>query len=279
MVLARIRLIAGGPPERTARVPLALGLSFLVAVATISAFGAGLDSPGLKETTEVVSSRGSSIVVDVLAPEEGRRHPAVVLLHGTGGLGEGMRSELHEMARALARSGYVALVPRYFGKAVPDRKAAHKNARSFRTWVRNADAVVAAAARRPDVEPGRVGVLGVSLGSWVALSVAALDRRVSAVVEYSGGFPAWEDLDPTRLPPVLILHGDADRNVPVAQAHELDDLLDRAGVPHETHIYPGADHGLRGTDRLDALSRTLTFLDSHLKANHVDAATRSLEDP
>jgi carboxymethylenebutenolidase len=103
------------------------------------------------------------------------------------------------------------------------------------------------------------------MGSWVSLSAAARDRRVGAVVENSGGLPLWEDFNPARLPPVLILHGDADRVVPVGEAHRLDRVLQEAGVPHEVHIYPGAGHSFVGPDAEDALARTLAFLDAHLK--------------
>ena len=94
------------------------------------------------------------------------------------------------------------------------------------------------AAHRADVDPEANrrrrlvdGVLGCAVGGGA-------DRRVSAVVEYYGGWPAWEELNPARLPPVLILHGDLDRNVPVEEAHKLEQLLQAAGVSYEMQIYP-----------------------------------------
>ena len=122
--------------------------------------------------------------------------------------------------------------------------------------------------RRPDVDPKRFGVVGTSLGSSVALSVAARDRRVAAVAEYYGGLPEWEDLDLTRLPPVLILHGDADRNVRVQEAYKLEQALRESGVSYEMHIYAGAGHGFRGEDRDDSIKHTLDFFDSHVKRAH-----------
>jgi carboxymethylenebutenolidase len=198
-------------------------------------------------------------------------------VHGHGGVGAGKRSSAHDLARRLARTGYVALVPHYFGGLKPDPRNGRKNARSFAAWTRTVRDTVGSAARRADVDPRRIGLLGVSLGSWVSLSVAARDRRVSAVVEYSGGLPEWEAINPARLPPVLILHGDADRDVPVAEAYKLEEVLQQAGVPHEVHIYPGAGHGFRGGDREDAWKRTVEFFDAHAKRAHraVDAARPS----
>ena len=88
------------------------------------------------------------------------------------------------------------------------------------------------------------------------------------MVEYYGGLPEWEELDLNRLPPVLILHGDADRNVRVEEAYKLEQALRASGVSYEMHIYAGAGHGFRGEDRDDAIKRTLDFFESHVKRAH-----------
>jgi carboxymethylenebutenolidase len=84
-------------------------------------------------------------------------------------------------------------------------------------------------------------------------------------VEYVGGWPEWESLNPARLPPVLILHGDADSVVPVEKAYMLERIFQEAKVPYEMHIYPGAGHGFRGADHEDARKRTREFFDTHVK--------------
>ena len=217
------------------------------------------------ESDETFKSRGKEITVDVFAPGEAGKYPAIIVLHGHGGPGEDKRSWSHDMARRLARAGYVALVPHYFGSLKPDPKNGRKNARSYATWTRTVIDSISFASRRRDVDPKRIGVLGSSLGSWVSLSAAARDRRVSAVVEYYGGLPEWEELDLTRLPPVLILHGDADRNVSVREAYKLERSLRESGVSYDMHIYAGAGHGFRGGDREDSIKRTLDFFDLHVK--------------
>jgi acetyl esterase/lipase len=45
------------------------------------------------------------------------------------------------------------------------------------------------------------------------------------------------------LPPILSIHGDADRAVPHAHATRLDDALRAAGSPHDLHTVPGGGHG------------------------------------
>ena len=118
-------------------------------------------------------------------------------------------------------------------------------------------ALPCAARRRPETDRrgGRVA------GIVVALSVGARDRRVAAVAEYYGGLPEWEDLDLTRLPPVLILHGDADRNVRVQEAYKLEQALRESGVSCEMHIYAGQATGFAAktvTTRSNAPSNSST---------------------
>jgi carboxymethylenebutenolidase len=251
-------------PDHAAN-PLPGHLALLVLAATLVV---GMAAPGpdeIVESDQTYKSRGKEMTVDVFAPGAAGKYPAIIVLHGHGGAGQNKRSSSHELARRLARTGYVALVPHYFGRLKPDPKDGRKNARSFSAWTRAVSDSISYATRRPDVDPKRIGVLGSSLGSWVSLSVAARDRRVSAVVENYGGMPEWEQLDPTRLPPVLILHGDADRNVPVREAYKLEQVLRESGVSYEMYIYAGAGHGFRGDDREDSIHRTLDFFNTHVK--------------
>ena len=119
------------------------------------------------------------------------------------------------------------------------------------------------AAQHTSVDAKRVGLLGFSLGAYLALSVASVEPRVKAMVEFFGGMP--EELHGfTRMPPVLILHGEQDRVVPVTEATRLQRLLVRAGVPCEMKLYPGAGHGFNGYQLLDAGQRTIQFLQRYL---------------
>jgi acetyl esterase/lipase len=46
-------------------------------------------------------------------------------------------------------------------------------------------------------------------------------------------------------PPMLLVHGDSDGLVPLAQSTEFDAALTKAGVPHQFVIVKNADHGFR----------------------------------
>ncbi len=63
-------------------------------------------------------------------------------------------------------------------------------------------------------------------------------------------------------PPILVVHGDADRTVPLAQSERFALALERAGVPAELVVVPGGTHGLG--DRPELVGRVTTFLAERL---------------
>src|SRR5438132_9069065 len=115
-------------------------------------------------------------------------------------------------------------------------------------------------ARQPHVDPERMGLLGFSLGAYLSLSNATIDSRVRAVVEFFGGMPKEMRFFMRRLCPVLILHGEADSTVPVQEAYDLQNLLEKKGIPYEIKIYSGTGHGFDNDVWRDAGMRTVQFL-------------------
>jgi len=70
--------------------------------------------------------------------------------------------------------------------------------------------------------------------------------------------------------PVLILHGEADENVPVSQAYLLRDRLTELGKPFEIMTFPGAGHDMQGASVND---RALAFFRRELAAAPASAKT------
>ena len=91
------------------------------------------------------------------------------------------------------------------------------------------------------------------------------DARVATVVDYFGGLPAPLVEKVKTLPPTLILHGDADKVVPISEAKALEKLCQERKFIHEVWVYPGAGHGFFGVTGQDAMKRSLSFLDVQLK--------------
>jgi carboxymethylenebutenolidase len=118
--------------------------------------------------------------------------------------------------------------------------------------------------KQPQVDRDRIGLVGFSLGAYLSLANSSIDGRIKAVVEFFGGLPREMKLFMRRLCPTLILHGDADPTVPVAEAYNLQQLLEERSIPYEMKIYPGAGHGFENEVWLDAGVRSLEFLRKHL---------------
>jgi carboxymethylenebutenolidase len=205
-------------------------------------------------------SDGHSITAEQFLPKAPGRHPAIIALHGSGGIREGWAEQ---PARLMAGQGYAVFVVHYFertGTVWADHDTTRTN---FPNWMRAVRDAIAFAAQHASVDANRIGLLGFSLGAYLALSVASVEPRVKAVVEFFGGMP--EELHGfTHMPPVLILHGEEDRVVLVTEATRLQRLLERTSTPYEMKLYPSAGHGFNGSQLFDAGQRTIQFLQRHL---------------
>lgn len=155
-------------------------------------------------------SGGKEIRLDCFLPANDRqRFPAVIGLHGSGG----GHFSMGEPASLLAGQGFAVYVLHYFdrtGTTVVD--GLPTIARHYPAWMKTLWDAVSFVARQPQVDAERIGLLGFSLGAYLAVSAAAIDSRVQAVVEYFGGLPKEMKLFMRRLCPMLILHGDHEPN-------------------------------------------------------------------
>jgi carboxymethylenebutenolidase len=208
-------------------------------------------------------SGGKPIRLDCFVPDGSGPFPAIISLHGSGGNFAG----ISEPAAVLANRGYGVYVLHYFdrtGTITADKQAIFKN---FPVWMKTLWDAVSHVAQLPEVDAQHIALLGFSLGAYLSLSDAAIDSRICAVVDFFGGLPKEMKLFTRRLCPVLILHGEKDMTVPVAEAYHLQQLLEKKKIPYEMQIYPGAGHGFTGEVWLDALQRVLGFLRKHLAAD------------
>ncbi|HEX3003280.1 MAG TPA: alpha/beta fold hydrolase, partial [Angustibacter sp.] len=99
---------------------------------------------------------------------------AVVLLHGSGST----RSAVLDQAIVLGRNGFGVLALDARGHGRSDGRAMDFG------WHGDLDAAagVTFLGTRPDVDPGRIAVVGLSMGGEEAIGAAAADSRVRAVV-------------------------------------------------------------------------------------------------
>jgi dienelactone hydrolase len=209
-------------------------------------------------------SGGQDVRLDCFLPDaDGRRFPAVIGLHGSGG----GHASMAEPARLLAEQGFAVYVLRYFDRTgTVEIDGLQTIFLHFPVWMKTLWDAVSFVVRQPQVDPERIGLLGFSLGAYLALSASAIDSRIQAVVEFFGGMPKEMKLFTRRLCPVLILHGAQDKTVPVQEAYHLQQILEKKQIPYEMQIYPAAGHGFTGEIWRDAGLRTLAFLEKYLAA-------------
>lgn len=193
--------------------------------------------------------------------------PTLLLLHGCPGLEKNL-----DLAVRLREAGWNSLLFHYRGCWGSAGRY------DLRTIPRDVTAAVGYLADCPRVDPGRIAVLGHSLGGWAALVTAAAEPRLCAVAVYGAAarpgaslrlspevireeftrflavtpeeFAAQaavvsERMDGLRAAaairprPLLVVHGTADRWVPVADARK---LAVRAGPPCRYIEVEGANH-------------------------------------
>ncbi len=150
-------------------------------------------------------------------------------------------------------------------------------------------------ASRPDVDAGAIGLWGGSYGGYLtALGLARASHLFAAGVDFHGvhdwngvianfepSYDPAKQQDAARLAfesspmasvktwrsPVLLIHGDDDRNVPFGQSVELVEALRRQGVEFEELVFPDEIHDfLVHAHWLSAYEAAAGFLDRRLAA-------------
>ena len=206
------------------------------------------------------------------------KRPAVLLLHGSRGF-ERKPLAYERYAAALAARGIDAYLLRYFtaaDAAVFDPKTSTREKREayetrrFDGWSKRVSAAATAVLARPDCS-GHIGLLGFSLGGYVAANTAARDQRMAALAVLYGGMPDAMISRVKHLPPLIELHGEADRNVPIDKGKELVKLGKTVGAEAEFVGYPGKGHGFDFSDTdpmaADAIGRVVGFFEVRLNPN------------
>jgi len=227
-----------------------------------------LPLPAAAEKVSFASLDGTTTLSAYLSvPRAQGPHPAVVMLHGCGGLGrDGGVSPRHlGWAGHLMRAGYAVLLldsagPRGFGATCgpgPERKV------MWRDRPKDAYATLAFLQSRVGIDPARIALMGWSQGGGVVL-LSINSRSIGRPVTISGpDFAAAVALYPgacserlqtrpfTDVPsggwetaiPLLVLHGDADDWTPAGPCRDFIAAARARGQPVDMKIYPGALHG------------------------------------
>ena len=129
----------------------------------------------------IASSLGGGTNGYLSLPSSAGRHPAVIVIHEWWGLTDWIR----ESTDHFAGEGYVALaVDLYHGKSTSDPNEAHELMRGLPEDRAAADLKGAfdTLAKRSDVDPARIGVVGWCMGGGYSLGLALGEPRLAATV-------------------------------------------------------------------------------------------------
>jgi dienelactone hydrolase len=176
------------------------------------------------------------------------RLPAVVLVHGSGGIGfnSGM------WADELNKAGLATFVVDSFtGRGITQTVTDQSQLSSY-AMMNDAFAALAALARHPRIDPGKIAVMGFSKGAVPSI-YASMNRFQSAYAPDGAGFAAYIgfytpcnvaliDDEKVGTRPIRLYHGLADDWVPVGPCRDYVARLKKAGADISLVEYPGAYH-------------------------------------
>ncbi len=196
----------------------------------------------------------------------GERRPAVIFVHGGPVrqmlLGYHYRHFYHMaygVNQWLASQGYVVLSVNYrsgIGYGRSFRTAPNTGGRGNAEY-RDVLAAGKYLQTRPDVDPNRIGIWGLSYGGVLTAQALARNSDIFKVGIDLAGVHLWgSSIDPESVSfqssaigaidkwksPVLLVHGDDDRNVAFAQTTGLVQLLRAHNVYHELIVFPDDVH-------------------------------------
>jgi len=215
-------------------------------------------------------SGGKTIGVEQFQPAASGRFPIIVMIHGSGGLLTRRDAAFPKNDNfgeiRLACRGYVAVLVHYFDRSgILSTTDEHYMEAESDKWLETLRAAVDYASLLPKGDTARIGLFGESLGGYLALALAMQDTRIRAVVEYGGGIRQREGEDPKKLPPVMILHGDADKIVPPSEAARLAAILEQNGSAYQTRIFPGFNHYPSRAALAEVQEEAIRFFNEYLR--------------
>jgi dipeptidyl aminopeptidase/acylaminoacyl peptidase len=220
----------------------------------------------------------------------GERRPAIVFVHG--GPQRQMMPAYHYMQfyhwayginEWLASKGYIVMSINYrsgIGYGRSFRMAQHTG-RAGNSEYQDVVAGGKYLQSRPDVDPNRIGIWGLSYGGLLTSQALARNSDIfKAGVDLAGVHLFGSSLDPKSVSyksstigaidgwksPVLLIQGDDDRNVAFQQMTGLVQLLRQRNVYYELIVFPDDVHeSLLHSRWLYAFGRMETFLDKFLQ--------------
>lgn len=211
-------------------------------------------------------SAGHSIRTEWFYSEGGASSPTVIILPGSGGI-EDKGGFFRNMASSLSQAGITAVIVRYMDRSGLRAADGAQMGAHFGQWLQTVHDAVKFVQKQPRVDSKRVSILGHSLGAQLALHAVASDSSIVSVVDMAGCF-VLPTAKIAHMPPVLILHGNADRVVSLSRERQMVAVLKRIGAQYEEHILKNTDHSFGNVTEAELIVLITHFLKTDKVAKH-----------
>ena len=233
------------------------------------------DDPAIiTQRVTVPSPEGHGSINGLLArPAKAKgKLPAVLVIHENRGL----NPYIEDVARRLAKAGYLALAPDGLssvgGYPGNDDKGRELQAKLNPAKLLEDFFASFEFLRDHKESTGKVGAVGFCYGGGVCNALAVAYPDLGASVPYYGRQPKAEEV-PAIKAPLLIHYAEADERINAGWLPYQAALISNQ-KRYEVHFYPGTQHGFHNdsTPRYDkaaaelSWSRTLTFFKANLTA-------------
>jgi carboxymethylenebutenolidase len=231
------------------------------------------DDPAVKGSD--VSYQGDTPIAAYLAQPAGAgTYPGVIVIHENRGLTDHIR----DVARRLAKAGYVALAPDLASRAGGTAKVGSQIQGFFANakpedLVKDLNAGVDFLARQQGVQADKYGTVGFCFGGAYVLRLAAANPKIAAAVCYYGVTPEPASQMSATNAAILGQYGANDQRVD-ATIPALEQVMQQSGKTFEKHIYEGAGHAFNNDTgqnynqeaAVAAWQATLDWFGKYLKA-------------
>jgi carboxymethylenebutenolidase len=206
-------------------------------------------------------------------PGDKQKHPGIVVIHENRGLSE----HIKDVARRLAKAGYVVLAPDLLSRAGGTQHFTSLDdlQSSLRTFPPDAftsdlNATLDYLKVQPDVFPDRLGMTGFCFGGGLTWRMLTLRPDLKAGVPFYGAAPPLEDV-PCIKGAVLAIYAGLDERIN-ATIPGLEQALKGTDVKYEKVMYPGVSHAFHNDTGINynaeaaknAWSRMLTHFAKYL---------------
>ncbi len=211
------------------------------------------------EQDVIVTTKHGRMPSFLVTPEGNGRHPGIIFYMDAPGI----REELRNMCRRIAKAGYACLLPDMYYRLgtirfdIPRRddamSAVIRPAMNSLTNGLVADdtaAMLAFLDAQDAVKPGPVGCVGHCMSGRYITTVAARfpHRIVAAASLYGVGIVTDAEDSPHKLlgdvkGELYYAFAEHDQSVPAHVIPALKSALEKAGTTHTLEVYPGTHHG------------------------------------